>query len=1235
MQKTLIRAVLRVCVAVLLLFAARSTFGQTPVITSLSPSTVAAGSGAFTLTVNGSNFVAAASIQANGSNLATVFLSATQLQATVPAALTAAPGSVAITVFNPVVGVPGGGFTSNTALLTVGAAPGPPPVLISASPGLAAQGASQLRLTLLGRDFRPGATVVISPPLPSVTASTGTVQASDVAVDGVTFVNPNVLVAYVSLSPTAAAGLRAVDVLNSDGTSTGFGGAPPGSSQPLQISLSNSLGAPLAIATVAVISPRPGTLVAQGDELYGQAILAGAGSGTVTGEWLWDGNVTEQFATTLAGGQSVTLTSQRSFPTSFLGVHTLELRITQPNRLEARPITVVVNPGTWKIERLLSPPYGAHVDSSRSPNLLWAPVPVAAKYQVGFSTRPYFSTVTEWHDVTDNHWIVPPDVWGTLPEGELYWTVRVVEMSGTTRKPLPMRMILRAPADALTAVSRRAGLTPQGNPLIEWHGFSGKHLYLVTISLDPEGTQLVRRYLTSQPRVDLRALKGKLQPDTSYFWRVDAIARDGRTILAGTPQLLILPEGTPSTEDVRPFEARMMLASLRSEASSRLARAEPAAGEVSTLGNRSPAPDSTVTDPKAPITLQFTTAPNVFDLAIQVDAVDVTSMADVADTKVTYTPATPLANGKHTVQVTLGSESSQWTFTVKAAAGGASSATSDAEAPPKKSAANGKTKEGVSPVQMDTQISSNTQWVSGSSPDSNGLTFGQQTVYRNGGWNVQMNGSGLLNSTLNPYQARTSLGQVSNYITQVGVQRGAWGINVRFGTLAPALYLNSQFVTTAAPRQGVETMLHSPVGTFGFFANTEDNLLGSGSGAAFHQQLAGASWDAPLPKKYVEFRFMWLYARDTGKAFEQTLDSQGNPITSTNFIATAGGGNAYGGLLLVHLSPNWDWASEYAWSYDTPDLVTSSTHFFGRAWRSGIAGRIKTAALNIAYIDVGPNFETPANPGLSLLSNPDRRGFASSLALPTRAGTFTVSDQSLASNYKQASFPEQIMNAITESWSKNLTRTAALNISSHQTITTTGTVPPAVQMLPPDQQLALEADQRDLGANVSLTRQVGKIMLSIGGARDWFRNNLFRTADTITSSLLTGANWNYAQFFQLNANVSVNWINADKETIGATHTLSGYLQPTFNWQRAHFQVQPLASYNQTRTALGSGLLINDSNTGQYGGRLMWMMPGDLKFSTLSFEGDYTLSRNPLANQDFRTTTALLVWTVVWDHKTGM
>lgn len=69
-----------------------------PSITSLSPNSVVAGSGGFTLTVNGTNFASGASVQWNGTNLNTTFVSTTQLQASVPATLTATSGSPSITV---------------------------------------------------------------------------------------------------------------------------------------------------------------------------------------------------------------------------------------------------------------------------------------------------------------------------------------------------------------------------------------------------------------------------------------------------------------------------------------------------------------------------------------------------------------------------------------------------------------------------------------------------------------------------------------------------------------------------------------------------------------------------------------------------------------------------------------------------------------------------------------------------------------------------------------------------------------------------------------------------------------------------------------------------------------------------------------------------------------------------------------------------------------------------------
>src|SRR5438876_12422596 len=67
----------------------------------LVPSAVAPGGPDFTLTVNGTGFVSGATVNWNDTPLATNFVSASQLTATVPAANTALNGTASITVLNP------------------------------------------------------------------------------------------------------------------------------------------------------------------------------------------------------------------------------------------------------------------------------------------------------------------------------------------------------------------------------------------------------------------------------------------------------------------------------------------------------------------------------------------------------------------------------------------------------------------------------------------------------------------------------------------------------------------------------------------------------------------------------------------------------------------------------------------------------------------------------------------------------------------------------------------------------------------------------------------------------------------------------------------------------------------------------------------------------------------------------------------------------------------------------
>jgi uncharacterized protein (TIGR03437 family) len=70
-------------------------------VSTLSPASAALGGAGFTLTVNGSNFLDGATVRWNGSALATNWVSATKLTASVPGSVVAVAGNVSIAVTNP------------------------------------------------------------------------------------------------------------------------------------------------------------------------------------------------------------------------------------------------------------------------------------------------------------------------------------------------------------------------------------------------------------------------------------------------------------------------------------------------------------------------------------------------------------------------------------------------------------------------------------------------------------------------------------------------------------------------------------------------------------------------------------------------------------------------------------------------------------------------------------------------------------------------------------------------------------------------------------------------------------------------------------------------------------------------------------------------------------------------------------------------------------------------------
>jgi hypothetical protein len=127
---------------------------DTPSITSLNPSAVSAGGQSFTLAVLGTNFGSGAIVDWNQAPLSTVFVSSSELRASVPADRIAAPGTASITVRSA-------GTTSNAQIFTISAPPEIPeiPVIQSISPDVVSAGGPAFTLVVQGSGFAGGATV--------------------------------------------------------------------------------------------------------------------------------------------------------------------------------------------------------------------------------------------------------------------------------------------------------------------------------------------------------------------------------------------------------------------------------------------------------------------------------------------------------------------------------------------------------------------------------------------------------------------------------------------------------------------------------------------------------------------------------------------------------------------------------------------------------------------------------------------------------------------------------------------------------------------------------------------------------------------------------------------------------------------------------------------------------------------------------------------------------------------
>jgi hypothetical protein len=164
-----------------------------PSVTSLSPSSVAAGGGNFTLTINGDNFTTAAQVGVGSTWLHVTYVSNTRLTVTVPSSLIASAGVIDVVAY-----ISGIGFSPAT-LLRINPAP---PAITSLNPITVTAGGAGFMLTINGTAFTPASTSMWG------TTPLGTV-----------YVSPTQLIAAVPASLIVESGTVSITVTTTAGTS--------------------------------------------------------------------------------------------------------------------------------------------------------------------------------------------------------------------------------------------------------------------------------------------------------------------------------------------------------------------------------------------------------------------------------------------------------------------------------------------------------------------------------------------------------------------------------------------------------------------------------------------------------------------------------------------------------------------------------------------------------------------------------------------------------------------------------------------------------------------------------------------------------------------------------------------------------------------------------------------------------------------------------------------------------
>lgn len=1032
-----------------------------------------------------------------------------------------------------------------------------PPAVDHVLPDSAPAGATDYQVQILGRHFEPGAQLLLSStsdsPLPA--APTGRLRV----------LSSTQAQADLSLPPNTPPGALSLEIENPDGGVSSPGGI-------LLVRGANSLVGPVGVKQAAVVYPAAGALLEQREAMYPRGLLVTSGTGIIIGSWILDGHVFDRFVVHASGGLPVKVTSHIPIPRTTLGSHSLQIAVEQPQQILSPSLRILEVEQRSSGMRLFAPEDGAVLAPTSQALFRWSIVPGAQRYRITVTRQAPLLPLVHESDVPQ--WSPRASELAAIGPGEHQWKVSAVFPGDVLGRVTPERRIVVLPSKVALLLEPVTHDAQSGRPVLSWHGGAPGLMYR----------------LAFRSRTDKHLLFSALTNRQVYSVPLDST----RWSEVGTVQVTAFAPGGAVVGHSQPLKVGASRGSATGSPYELTAVPAPV-----TLTGQEPVDGATTDNPEPHFAATWRPAVDPTTVTLVVDDTDVTTVAAVTGTSISYDSLLTLEPGHHKVHLTVGVSDFNWSFEVTATGNGGGAA-GGAETP-SRSAASGST-----PIRhfgnwsLTTNGTLQAQGATGqSSSSAANASLSAQTSSDNGREFTRVTGDLSGEKPLHP--SGSLAGTNHSWIVDAGHHQGGYMEEAVVGYSPPAFLSNAQLLTTGLARGATTLSLGGPYASVDVFSTFNNQTAGVSAGNAVpNQKVKVASLNFATSDQRGSFRLVGLDVREQASPFF--------PADRKNRL--------YGFLSSFNVSPRLSISLEGARSDLALDAPGAPPGIQGNAFHLNLSGNLGTLgySANVRYTQ--SNFLNLANSGTTPGSVPDRTGADLTLTKALGQGSLvvTLSEQ----QNQQSSAARGKQQALNMSYAAQLTPAVSLSLAGSYTLSKANADPknglPAV-------------DASDWMTQASLSENKGTLgfaqTLSLNETKDSFDPTLFNRTSSATFSANASPSAKLALFGSLTGTHT-----EQNPLLGNVDTVVVSFNPTLNLIQ-ELTLTPNLNVSRTRQQAVPGWITSES----YGLAVDWRPGWWGSLLDLQLGGTWSRSRQTggISSGFQRSYTLSISFNRLWNH----